>query len=112
MKVLSAYYSFDIGYRSYVTLNTTGRVDRSSTLPTNNNTYFYPSLNLATVISEYIKLPGIISFVKARASYAESKSGGTYNTFSPDISNLAGSEYRYAYPSPYGGPFLPVFADL
>ncbi|MCW3107679.1 MAG: outer membrane protein nutrient binding [Segetibacter sp.] len=104
MKVLSAYYSFDIGYKSYVTLNTTGRVDKSSTLPTNNNTYYYPSLNLATVISEYVKLPKAISFVKARASYAESKSGGTYGTFSPDISNLAGSEYGYAYPSPYDGP--------
>lgn len=112
MKVLSAYYSFDIGYKSYVTLNTTGRVDKSSTLPTNNNTYFYPSLNLATVISEYIKLPKEISFVKARASYAESKSGGTYSTFTPDISNLAGSEYGYAYPSPYDGPsyqFSPTY---
>lgn len=112
MKVLSAYYSFDIGYKSYVTLNTTGRVDKSSTLPTNNNTYFYPSVNLATVISEYIKLPKEISFVKARASYAESKSGGTYSTFTPDISNLAGSEYGYAYPSPYDGPsyqFSPTY---
>jgi TonB-linked SusC/RagA family outer membrane protein len=104
MKVLSAYYSFDIGYKSYITLNTTGRVDKSSTLPINNNTYFYPSFNLATVISEYIKLPKAISFLKARASYAESKSGGTYSTFSPDISGLPGSEYGYGYPSPYDGP--------
>lgn len=112
MKVLSAYYSLDIGFKSYVTLNATGRVDKSSTLPTNNNTYFYPSFNLATVISEYVKLPKQISFVKARASYAESKSGGTNSTFSPDISNLAGSEYGYAYPSPYDGPsyqFSPTY---
>ncbi len=112
MKVLSAYYSFDVGYKSYVTLNATGRVDKSSTLPTNNNTYFYPSFNLATVISEYVKLPEAISFVKARASYAESKSGGTYGTFTPDISGLAGSEYGYAYPSPYDGPsyqFSPTY---
>lgn len=104
MKVLSGYYSFDIGYGSYVTLNATGRVDKSSTLPTNNNTYFYPSFNLATVISEYVKLPEVISFVKARASYAESKAGGTSGTFSPNISGLPGSEYGYAYPSPYDGP--------
>jgi TonB-linked SusC/RagA family outer membrane protein len=104
MKVFSGYYSFDIGYRSYITLNTTGRVDKSSTLPTNNNTYFYPSFNLATVVSEYVKLPEFISFAKARASFAESKSGGTYGTFSPDISGLPGSEYGYAYPSPYDGP--------
>lgn len=104
MKVFSAYYSFDIGYGSYVTLNTTGRVDKSSTLPTNNNTYFYPSFNLATVISEYVKLPKVVSFVKARASYAESKAGGTTSTFTPNINGLPGSEYGYGYPSPYDGP--------
>lgn len=104
MKVLSAYYSVDLGYKSYATLNVTGRADKSSSLPSNTNTYFYPSFNIATVISDYIKLPQTISFLKLRASYAESKSGGTQTTFSPNISGLPGSEYGYSYPSPYDGP--------
>ncbi|QES89818.1 SusC/RagA family TonB-linked outer membrane protein [Rhizosphaericola mali] len=104
MKVLSAYYSVDLGYKSYITLNVTGRADKSSSLPTNTNTYFYPSFNLATVVSDYVKLPEFISFAKLRASYAESKSGGTQSTFTPNITNLPGSEYGYSYPSPYDGP--------
>ncbi|WPV69814.1 SusC/RagA family TonB-linked outer membrane protein [Chitinophaga sp. LS1] len=104
MLVLSGYYSLDLGYKSYVTANITGRFDKSSTLPAENNTYFYPSFNLATVISDYVKLPKGISFLKVRGSFASSKSGGTDTYFAPNVSNLAGGGYGYTYYSPYDGP--------
>jgi TonB-linked SusC/RagA family outer membrane protein len=104
MKVLSAYYSVDAGYKSFVTANITGRVDKSSTLPLNVNSYFYPSFNLATVVSEYVHLPKAISFVKLRASYAESKDGGTSPLFSPNVGSTPASQYGYTWNSPYGGP--------
>lgn len=104
MLVLSAYYSIDAGYKSYVTANVTGRVDKSSALPSNTNSYYYPSFNLATVVSEYVHLPKVISFLKLRASYAESKSGGTNTFFSPDVSSTPYSSYGFSWPSPYGGP--------
>ncbi|MEJ0082138.1 MAG: hypothetical protein WDM78_14625 [Puia sp.] len=53
--VLSAYYSVDFGYKSYITANITGRVDKSSSMPSSGDSYFYPSYNLATVVSEYVK---------------------------------------------------------
>jgi len=104
MLVLSAYYSTDIGYRSYVTANITGRVDKSSTLPSNTNSYYYPSFNLATVVSEYAHLPKVISFLKLRASCAESKDGGTAAFFSPNVSATPAAGYGYTWNSPYGGP--------
>lgn len=104
MKVLSAYYSLDLGYKSYLTANITGRVDKSSALPANNNSYFYPSFNLASVVSDYIKLPQAISFLKIRGSYAESKSGGTNALFSPNVSSTPAGGYGYTWYSPYGGP--------
>ncbi|MDE3235217.1 MAG: SusC/RagA family TonB-linked outer membrane protein [Bacteroidota bacterium] len=104
MKVLSAYYSVDLGYKSYLIANVTGRVDKSSALPANSNSYFYPSLNLATVVSDYVKLPKAISFLKIRGSYAQSKSGGTNAFFSPDISSTPAAGYGYTWNSPYGGP--------
>jgi len=104
MLVLSAYYSVDLGYKSYVTANITGRVDKSSTLPSNVNSYFYPSFNLASVISEYVHLPEAVSFLKVRASYAASKSGGTNASFSPNISGTPASGYGYYWASPYNGP--------
>ncbi len=108
MLVLSAYYSIDLGYKSYITANVTGRVDKSSSLPSNAGSYFYPSFNLATVVSDYIQLPKVISFFKLRGSYAESKSGGTNPLFSPNISATPAAGYGYTWYSPYGGPAYPV----
>src|SRR6185312_5077398 len=104
MLVLSAYYSVDLGYKSYVTANITGREDKSSSMPSNTNSYYYPSFNLATVVSEYVQLPEVISFLKLRASYAESKDGGTTPSFSPNVSSTPASQYGYTWLSPYNGP--------
>jgi TonB-linked SusC/RagA family outer membrane protein len=107
--VLSAYYSVDLGYSSYITANVTGRVDKSSSLPTNAGSYFYPSYNLATVVSDYVDLPKVISYFKLRGSYAESKSGGTSPTFTANVSTTPAAGYGYYWPSPYGGPTAPVY---
>jgi len=104
MKVLSAYYSVDLGYKSYLIANITGRADKSSTLPSNANTYQYPSYNFSSIVSEYVKLPKAISLLKVRASYADSKSGGTNDFFSPDVSSTPAGSYGYNWSSPYGGP--------
>jgi len=104
MKVLSAYYSVDLGYKSFVTANITGRADKSSALPPNNDTYFYPSFNLATVVSDYVNMPQAVSFFKLRASYAESKDGGTNAFFTPPALVLEGLTNGYNAPSAYGGP--------
>ena len=104
MLVLSAYYSVDLGYKSFITANVTGRVDKSSALPANTNSYYYPSFNLATVVSEYVHLPKVISFLKLRGSYAESKDGGTSPLFTPNVSATPAGGYGYSWYSPYGGP--------
>jgi TonB-linked SusC/RagA family outer membrane protein len=112
MLVLSGYYSVDLGYKSYLTANITGRVDKSSSLPTNSNSYYYPSFNLATVVSEYVHLPEVISFLKIRGSYAESKSGGTTPLFVPNVSATPAAGYGYTWTSPYNGPsyqFTPTY---
>ncbi len=105
MLVLSAYYSVDLGFKSYLTANITGRVDKSSALPTNTNSYYYPSFNLASVVSDYVNLPKVISFLKVKGSYATSKDGGTAPLFAPNLGNVpAANNYGFAWVSPYGGP--------
>jgi hypothetical protein len=48
------------------------RRDVSTALPTDNNTYYYPSVSLSAVISNWSFLKGgILNFGKLRASYAE-----------------------------------------
>jgi len=57
MQVGSGYYSFDFNYRNYVTLSTTGRLDKYSTFYDGYNTGFYPSVGLSTVLTEYLAIP-------------------------------------------------------
>ena len=97
MLVLSGYGSVDFSFRNFATLSATGRVDKLSTLPAGNQSYFYPSLSLSTVVTDYLKLPEFISFIKLRGSYANVRGGLT----SPEI----GPSYRamnLASPLQYG----------
>jgi TonB-linked SusC/RagA family outer membrane protein len=95
----SAYASADISYKNYLTISATGRSEKSSALQ--NQTYFYPSVSIATPISDYVKLPELISFLKLRASYANVKSGGTSTYIGPAGYPLG---YGDAYQTTYGGP--------
>lgn len=62
-----------IAFDGFLYLDATGRNDWSSTLPVENNNYFYPSVSLSAVLSEKLNLnpEGGLSFVKLRAAYAE-----------------------------------------
>jgi len=73
MQVYSGYYSIDLGYDKYFNINTTGRVDNLSTLPKGSNTFFYPSVSISSVLTDYINFPKAISFLKVRASLADVK---------------------------------------
>ena len=66
----SGYYTADLSYKNYLTVGTTGRYDAYSTLPTNNNTIFVPSVSTSFIFSELIK-PKFLSYGKLRASYAK-----------------------------------------
>jgi len=104
MRVASAYYSADFTFKDYFTISTTGRMDKLSTLPSGNNTFFYPSVAGSTVLSDYMRLPEVISFLKLRGSYANVKDGLTQSTIgaTPATSYFVG--YGDQYSSPYDGP--------
>jgi TonB-linked SusC/RagA family outer membrane protein len=91
MQVYSGFYSFDITYDKYLTLSNTGRVDHLSTLPASNNTFFYPSVSLSSVLSDYITLPKFISFLKIRGSFAEVKGGLTAPTVASAFTQITGT---------------------
>ncbi len=62
-----------LSYDNFLYLDVTGRNDWSSTLPTANNSYFYPSVSLSAVLSEKMNLGtnSALSFLKLRGAYAE-----------------------------------------
>ena len=104
MEVQSGYYSADLSYKGLVTFSTTGRVDKLSTLPKGNNTFFYPSFGLSTVVSNYVNFPEAISMLKFRASYANVKDGLTRSTIGTNPSGSYPINYGAEYASSYDGP--------
>lgn len=70
-QINSLYGSAELSYNDFFYLTLTGRNDWSSTLPTVNNSYFYPSVSASLVLTDAIDMPSWISFAKLRASWAE-----------------------------------------
>lgn len=104
MLVMSAYGFTDLGFSKYATLSLTGRIDKLSTLPSDNRTFFYPSMSISTVLSDYIDLSNSINLLKLRGSYANVKGGLTSSTIgaTPQASFPLG--YGFQYYSSYDGP--------
>ncbi|WP_456312336.1 SusC/RagA family TonB-linked outer membrane protein [Pseudomonas shirazensis] len=72
LRVYSAYASAQLGYKNYAYLNLTARNDWSSTLPSNNRSYFYPSVNGSLVLSEAFNLKSnTLDFLKIRGGWSE-----------------------------------------
>ncbi|WP_026450499.1 SusC/RagA family TonB-linked outer membrane protein [Aequorivita capsosiphonis] len=68
-RVNSLFASVSFGYDGLVFISATGRNDWSSTLPADNNSYFYPSLNGSFVFSQLIDAKWL-SFGKIRGGVA------------------------------------------
>lgn len=72
----SVFGSAQLAWKEYLSLDLTARNDWSSTLPLQNNSFFYPSANLSFVISDYVRsldktLPNWLTFAKLRLSAAQ-----------------------------------------
>lgn len=69
----SIFASVELGYKSTYYLTVTGRNDWPSQLAgpqSINSSFFYPSIGGSVILSEMLKLPEEISFLKLRGSYA------------------------------------------
>ncbi|MEZ4825524.1 MAG: SusC/RagA family TonB-linked outer membrane protein [Bacteroidia bacterium] len=69
--VNSVYAFAQLSYKNAVFFDITGRNDWSSTLPSENWSFFYPSFGLNAVLSDLVDLPAFITFAKVRGSWAE-----------------------------------------
>ncbi len=89
--LIGIYGDITLGWRDMLYLGITGRNDWSSTLPLDNNSFFYPSINTGFIVSEVVD-QSWLSFLKVRASYAETANDAPINslndTFSPQTPNI------------------------
>ncbi|KAA6433611.1 SusC/RagA family TonB-linked outer membrane protein [Rufibacter glacialis] len=73
-RLIGAFASLGLDYNKMLFLNFTGRNDWSSTLPKQNNSFFYPSASVSFVFTElapFADIKNIVSFGKLRASAAQ-----------------------------------------
>ncbi|TWV99763.1 SusC/RagA family TonB-linked outer membrane protein [Chitinophaga pinensis] len=72
LRVYSAFASAQLSFRDWAFLNVTARNDRSSTLPSENNSYFYPSVNAAVVLSDALDIKSnVLTSLKVRGGWAQ-----------------------------------------
>lgn len=100
-RVNSAYYSAEIAYKHLLTLSTTGRYDAYSTLPTNNNTVFTPSVSTSFIFSDLADIPSM-SLGKFRASWART---------SGDAKDPYLTQMYYSLQSPLRGTPMGTFSN-
>ncbi|MCI4669692.1 MAG: TonB-dependent receptor, partial [Bacteroidia bacterium] len=71
-KKINSLFSFlNLNYKNFLFLELSGRNDWSSSLPIDNNSYFYPSASLSYVLSDHIRMENVVDFLKFRLSYAK-----------------------------------------
>lgn len=104
-RLMGLYANVDFSYKNYAYLTLTARNDWSSTLPLNDNSFFYPGITGSFLITDFLKErdidPGVLSYAKVRAAYGMTGndaslyyvydrfvSGSSSNPGYPDVDDL------------------------
>ena len=69
--IYSAYGMANLGFKDMIYLDLTARNDWSSTLPRENQSYFYPSASLSMLVSEMADFGNNVSLIKLRGGWAK-----------------------------------------
>ncbi|MBI3717663.1 MAG: SusC/RagA family TonB-linked outer membrane protein [Sphingobacteriales bacterium] len=71
-RLVGYYGQLSLAYNNYLFLELTGRQEKSSTLPKQKNSYFYPSASASFVLTDALKInSNLLSFAKLRVAYAK-----------------------------------------
>ena len=93
-----------LGYSNIAYLTLSGRNDWSSTLPIENNRYFYPTASLSLVLSEMSFLKGntALSYLKLRGSITRVGKDANPLSINPELIPTArtGGGYKYDFTGP------------
>ncbi|WP_366184921.1 SusC/RagA family TonB-linked outer membrane protein [Flavobacterium ovatum] len=69
---IGVFADLTLSFRDYLFINATGRNDWSSTLPKDNNSYFYPSISTSFIVTDALNIESkVLTFAKIRGGYAK-----------------------------------------
>ena len=95
---------FEFGYNNIAFITVRGRNDWSSTLPVQNNSYFYPALEGAFVLSDlkFMKQVEFINFFKLRGAIAQVGKDAGPLEIDPQLEStgLTGGGFKYGFTGP------------
>ncbi|MGK7394407.1 MAG: SusC/RagA family TonB-linked outer membrane protein [Candidatus Cyclobacteriaceae bacterium M3_2C_046] len=76
IRIIGLFFDLGLSYKDYLYLNITGRNDWNSTLPKENNSFFYPSVSASAILSDmFVINSSILSLAKLRANVSQVGSG-------------------------------------
>jgi TonB-linked SusC/RagA family outer membrane protein len=106
--VRSVYAMANFDWKDALFLTVAARNDWSSTLPGDNNSYFYPSASLSGMVSNMVKLPDFVDYMKVYSSWAEVSSDLDPYKIASAYSNNGnfGGVTRLTYPSGIVNPAI------
>ena len=95
---------FEFGYNNIAFLTVRGRNDWSSTLPVQNNSYFYPAVEGSFVFSDLKFMKGVefINFLKIRGAVAQVGKDAGPLEIDPQLekTELTGGGFKYGFTGP------------
>ena len=105
-RLIGVYAQATLGFKDQLYLTVNARNDWSSTLPINNNSFFYPGANLSWIASNTFDMRnGAISFLKFRAAYGETGADALPYLIYPTIQQ---GNIPSTTGIPYGQIFFPI----
>jgi TonB-linked SusC/RagA family outer membrane protein len=86
-RTMAFYGQAELNYKKELYLTLTGRQETSSTLPSANNKFFYPSVSVSWIFTEAVHLNNsVLSYGKLRASFAQvGKDAPPYSLTTPFV---------------------------
>jgi TonB-linked SusC/RagA family outer membrane protein len=105
-RLIGVYAQATLGFKDQLYLTVNARNDWSSTLPINNNSFFYPGANLSWIASNTFDMRnGAVSFLKLRAAYGETGADALPYLIYPTIQQ---GNIPATTGIPYGQIFFPI----
>ncbi|MBX7117990.1 MAG: SusC/RagA family TonB-linked outer membrane protein [Gemmatimonadaceae bacterium] len=101
-RLISMFGSATLDYKNYAYVTVTGRNDWTSTIPTDRNSFFYPSISSAFVVSDAFPALQQWMTAKVRVAYAEVGKDARPYAFRPSLESklTTGGGYGYGFTGP------------
>lgn len=98
-RVVGFFGNLSLSWMNSIFLNATGRNDIVSNMPRGSRSFFYPSLGLGVVLTEFLTVPEkVLTFAKLRASVAEvGQAGPIYSTATLYSAGAATGGFTFPY---------------